>query len=257
MLIWLDADLSANTNDWVIAFWHSPPYTKGSHDSDNLLDNFGNMTQMRTNIVPVLESYGVDLGTLRPQSRLRAIVSDEGHYGFSTELQPSMIKDGGSGRVDDTGAYLKPSTGTDANQGTVYIVAGSSGWATFQTGRHPIMYEALLEMGSLVIDIDGRRLDARFLRETGAVEDSFTIIKGAPAEPLRFTTLQIQGGLIRVQWKSTAGHTYRIQNSASLENPVWIDRSEEITATGATSSWSDLADPGAARMFFRVMQVSP
>src|SRR5260221_2980474 len=57
MLTWLRADLEANTNDWLIAFWHSPPYTKGSHDSVNLSDNFGNMTQMRMHIVPVLEEY--------------------------------------------------------------------------------------------------------------------------------------------------------------------------------------------------------
>jgi hypothetical protein len=257
MSIWLDADLAANTNDWVIAFWHSPPYSKGSHDSDNLFDNGGNMTQMRTNIVPILESYGADLVLSGHSHNYERSFLMNGHYGFSGDLQPSMIKDGGSGRVDDTGAYLKPSTGPAANQGTVYVVAGSSGWATFQTGRHPIMYEALLEMGSLVIDIDGQRLDAKFLRETGVVQDYFTIIKGAADEPLRFVTIRLQDGLIKAQWKSVVGHTYRIQKTASLENPAWIDQSEEIVATGATSSWSDLAEPGADKVFFRVMRVTP
>jgi len=36
MLQWLAQDLAANTNGlaWLIAFWHHPPYSKGTHDSD-------------------------------------------------------------------------------------------------------------------------------------------------------------------------------------------------------------------------------
>jgi hypothetical protein len=257
MLNWLDADLSANTNEWTIAFWHSPPYSKGSHDSDNLFDNGGNMTQMRANVAPILENHGVDLVLCGHSHNYERSYLMHGHYGFSTELLPSMIRDAGSGRVNETGAYLKSSEEPGADEGTVYIVAGSSGWATFQTGRHPIMYEALLQMGSLVIDIDGERLDAKFLRETGAIDDYFTIIKGASPEPLRFATFQIQEGHLKAQWKSIAGYTYRIQKSASLENPLWIDQSDDILATGATTSWSDLADSGPGQVFFRVMQVAP
>ncbi len=29
MANWLRADLAATTNQWIIAFWHHPPYTKG------------------------------------------------------------------------------------------------------------------------------------------------------------------------------------------------------------------------------------
>jgi hypothetical protein len=36
--------------------------------------------------------------------------------------------------------------------------------------------------GSLVLDIDGNRLDARFLTSAGAVADSFTVIKGPPVD---------------------------------------------------------------------------
>ena len=34
MFTWLRQDLAATTAEWVIAFWHHPPYSKGSHDSD-------------------------------------------------------------------------------------------------------------------------------------------------------------------------------------------------------------------------------
>src|SRR6185436_19083155 len=35
MLAWLEQDLAATTQPWLVAFLHKPPYTKGSHDSDH------------------------------------------------------------------------------------------------------------------------------------------------------------------------------------------------------------------------------
>ena len=180
----------------------------------------------------------------------------DGHYGFSSSLLPGMIKDAGSGRTNDTGAYLKPSRGQAPHEGAVYIVAGSSGWATFQTGRHPMMYAALLQMGSVVIDVAGDRLDARFLRETGAIDDSFTIIKGARSVPLRVAVFRIAGGQIVVQWKSFAGMRYQVENSPSLDNPQWTGVSGIIQATGATSSWSDAFPAGIDQGFYRVVEIT-
>ena len=57
MCEWLRTDLEATTQDWLIAFWHHPPYTKGSHDSDTEAE----LVAMRRNALPILESYGVDL----------------------------------------------------------------------------------------------------------------------------------------------------------------------------------------------------
>jgi len=256
MLAWLEADLAANTKDWTIAMWHSPPYTKGSHDSDNLFDNFGNMTDMRANIVPILESYGVDLVLCGHSHNYERSFLMDGHYGFSESLTSSMVKDAGSGQPGDTGPYLKPDTGPGANQGTVYVVAGSSGWATFATGRHPIMHTALLEMGSLVLDIDGNRLDAKFLRETGAIDDHFAIIKGAPPEPLRIATVRFDEGLVTIRWKSQAGRTYRLEKSESLESPDWQPASADIVATGATSTWAGGVVSPTGRCFYRVAEVN-
>ena len=41
----------------MIAYWHQPPYTKGTHDSDTEIM----CIEMRQNIMPILEQYGVDL----------------------------------------------------------------------------------------------------------------------------------------------------------------------------------------------------
>lgn len=257
MLTWLEADLVANTNDWVIAFWHSPPYSKGSHNSDNLFDNGGNMTEMRSYVVPLLESYGVDLVLCGHSHNYERSFLMDGHYGFSDSLMPGMLKDGGSGRPEETGAYRKPTTGPGANEGAVYVVAGSSGWATFQTGRHPAMFASILKVGSLVIDVNGHRLDAQFLRETGEIDDHFTIIKGAPAEPLRFVMFQLKDGEVTAHWKSVAGDVYRIQRTDNLENPQWVDQTDDIVASGATTFWSDLTSASWEKSFFRVVRVGP
>jgi hypothetical protein len=254
MATWLHADLAANTNDWVIAFWHSPPYSKGSHDSDNMLDNFGNMTFMRTNFVSILESYGVDLVLCGHSHNYERSFLINGHYGFSDSLMPEMIRDAGSGRPEDTGAYRK-SLGPVGNEGAVYVVAGSSGWATaLHPGPHPAMFVTFLRMGSMVIDISGNRLDAKFLRETGAVDDHFTILKGAPAEPLRIARVRMNEGQVTVGWKSRTAGKYRVEQAINLEAPEWESASPKITATGATTFWTGPAEPDS-RVFFRIVEL--
>jgi len=256
MLTWLEEDLAANTKDWLIAFWHSPPYTKGSHDSDSLADSAGHLVDMRENIVPVLESYGVDLVLCGHSHDYERSYLMNGHYDYSHTLTPSMVKDSGSGQPGDTGPYLKPNTGPNANQGAVYVVAGSSGWATFQTGRHPIMHVSLLQMGSLILDIEGHRLDAKFLRETGAIDDHFTLLKGAPPAPFRLTTLRQASGETILRWKSLAENIYQVEQAADLEMPEWLPVSEPILAYGATTSWTNSAPTDPNRSFYRVVQVA-
>ena len=256
MLTWLEEDLAANTKDWTIAMWHSPPYTKGSHDSDNIFDSGGNMVELRNYAVPIMEGYGVDLVLGGHSHNYERSYLMDGHYDFSSTLTPWMIKDSGSGQPGDTGPYLKADTGPAANQGTVYVVAGSSGWATFQTGHHPIMHSALLQMGSLVLDIDGHRLDAKFLRETGVVDDHFTIIKGVPAEPLRVVSFRYDQGFALVRWKSAAGRRYRLERADDPAHQDWQQVSEDVEATGATTSWEGPVISAAERGFLRVVEVN-
>jgi len=254
MAQWLHADLAANTNDWVIAFWHSPPYSKGSHDSDDMFDNAGNMTFMRTNFVSILESYGVDLVLCGHSHNYERSFLINGHYGFSESLLPEMIKDGGSGRPEDTKAYRKPE-GPDGNQGAVYVVAGSSGHATFvRPIPHPAMFITLLRMGSMVIDVFDNRMDAKFLRETGAIDDHFTIIKGGPAEEFRIVRVRLQNENMEIAWKSQAGKKYQLEQGVDLQNGPWEVASPEIIATGATCFWSGVADPDV-KMFYRVKEL--
>ena len=174
MYRWLVRDLAANTSQWLIAYWHHPPYSHGSHNSD--LDP--TQITLRTNFVPLLEAHGVDLVLSGHSHSYERSYFLYRHYGFSTNLQPSMILNNGSGREDQGGAYIKRSSGPLGNKGTVYVVAGNAGHP-LSTGPldHPAMYTSLLELGSVVIDVNDNRLDARELASDGAIRDYFTIIK--------------------------------------------------------------------------------
>jgi hypothetical protein len=252
MATWLRSDLAANGRDWLVAYWHSPPYTKGSHDSDNDFDTAGHLKEMREVFVPILESNGVDVVLGGHSHNYERSYLINGHYGKSPSFASSMLKDGGSGRVGQTGAYLKPTRGPGANEGTIYSVVGSSGFATFPSGsRHAAMHVQLLQMGSLVLDIDGNRLDGRFVRETGAIDDAFTIVKGG----LLVERLQIANGQATVAFKTLDGRSYRVECSSGVAPQTWADISGPIPGTGGVVQWTGPVPPGAARHFFRAVQL--
>jgi len=173
MLTWLANDLAANTRPWVIAYWHHPPYSKGSHNSDaesQLID-------MRQYALPILEAGGVDLVLSGHSHSYERSFLIDGHYGRSNTLTTAMVLDAGDGRVDGGGAYHKPATPASPHDGAVYAVAGSSSKNSGGQLNHPVMVASLDLCGSMVLDVDGYRLDARFLSETGVVLDSCTIVK--------------------------------------------------------------------------------
>ena len=96
-----------------------------------------------------------------------------------------MQLDAGDGQADGDGAYKAVYNETNPYRGTVYITAGSSGKTSSGTLDHPVMIHASLQqLGSLVLDINGNRLDAFFVRENGAVDDYFSIQKNADNCPL-------------------------------------------------------------------------
>ncbi|MEO8616243.1 MAG: metallophosphoesterase, partial [Luteolibacter sp.] len=182
MATWLQSDLASTTATWIICFFHHPPYTKGSHNSDTDIE----LIQMRSNILPILEAGGVDLVLCGHSHCYERSYLLDGHYGLSTSLTSAMKKNAGDGKPGGNGAYVKPLTGTRDHFGAVYAVTGSAGQATNWTGGstaavnptpHPAMYASLLSLGSLVLDINGTRLDATFLRNNSSTPDSFTIIK--------------------------------------------------------------------------------
>ncbi len=174
MLKWLARDLAAAKARWLIAFWHHPPYSKGSHDSDRET----NLIDMRREALPLLEAHGVDLVLGGHSHSYERSMLLDGHYGPSTTLAASNLLDRGDGRADGDGIYAKATAGLAPREGTVYVVAGSSGWVGGGRLDHPAMAVSLRVPGSLVLDVRGDRLEGSFLDAGGRIRDRFTIRKG-------------------------------------------------------------------------------
>ena len=174
MLSWLSQDLAATDQTWLIGVWHHPMYSKG-HDSDAEIESI----EMREWVLPMFESAGVDLVlTAHSHSYERSGLLG-GHYGDSSTFDPStMLIDGGNGQADGDGVYAKPSAELTPNEGAVFVVAGASGRVDSGAYDHPANIVNINELGSMVIDIEGTRLDAKFLDSKGVVRDYFTITKG-------------------------------------------------------------------------------
>ncbi len=177
MAKWLQADLDANLSAWTIVFFHHPPYTKGSHDSDDPRDSDGRLKDMREIFLPMLEKAGVDLVLCGHSHSYERSYLLNGHYGDSKTLTKEMIKDAGDGDPDNPapgGAYDKKAH----PQAEVCVVAGSSGKISGGTLNHPAMHCSLNMLGSLVVEINGKKLEAKFLTDKGEVKDRFVIEKG-------------------------------------------------------------------------------
>jgi M6 family metalloprotease-like protein len=180
MMTWLESDLATNTQPWVIAFWHHPPYTKGSHNSDTE----GQLIDMRENALPILEAWGVDLVLSGHSHSYERSYLLDGHYGTSGTLDPvANVLNPGDGWVLGDGAYQKPDSIAAANDGAVYAVAGSSGKISGGSLNHPAMFFSLNSLGSMVIDVAGGQMEVVFIDETGTVEDIFNIYKTPDTDP--------------------------------------------------------------------------
>lgn len=162
MATWLRKDLAANQSTWLIAYWHHAPFSKGSHDSDKEVE----LMEMRQNFLPMLEDAGVDLLLFGHSHAYERSFLLDGHYGKSDTLTPEMKKDGGNGRAEESGAYVKSLGKGKGHQGAVYVVAGSAGKTSGGSLDHPAMVVSLNQLGSLVVDVSGNRLDATFVHPT-------------------------------------------------------------------------------------------
>ncbi|MBM3832007.1 MAG: hypothetical protein FJ403_01785 [Verrucomicrobia bacterium] len=176
MAKWLKADLESANADWVIAFWHHPPYTKGSHDSDKEKD----LTEMRQYIMPIIESGGVDL-VLTGHSHIyeRSMLID-GAYATPTVAE-NLALDDGDGDPQGDGPYRK-SEGIHPHEGTVQVVAGHGGANLGRNGTLPLMKKTIVEHGSVLVDVYGDTLAATMANRNGQTRDLFSIVKRGQVE---------------------------------------------------------------------------
>lgn len=175
---WIKKDLAANKNKgWIIAFWHHPPYTMGSHNSDEEEE----LVKIRENFIQVIERAGVDVvlnGHSHGYERSKLM---QGHYGMENTFDPEKHNISNSSGKNDGSKNSAPYTKTvKKNNGTVYVVSGSAGkLGGKQTGYpHDAMYFSDADHGgACLLDVQDKRLELKWICADGVVRDQFTMIK--------------------------------------------------------------------------------
>ncbi|MDO6802750.1 choice-of-anchor D domain-containing protein [Wenyingzhuangia sp. 1_MG-2023] len=181
---WAKNDIQNTTQDWIVALFHHPAYTKGSHDSDYE----GQLIDMRQNFMPMLEENGVDLVLNGHSHSYERSYFLNGHHGFANSFNPNEINNGGhtvgitgngDGKADHDGVYQKTSNDTE---GAVYITTGSAGKTSGGSLNHQAMSISLNKLGSCVMEIEsdgkgGQNMTVKFVRENKNIDDYFTINK--------------------------------------------------------------------------------
>lgn len=173
---WVDADLAANTQKWTVAYWHHPPYTKGSHDSDAESE----LAAIRQNFITYLESRGVDIilcGHSHGYERGYMLKNYTGSWSSFNAGTHAVSTSSAAYTSNSTCPYVYNST--PLHHGTVYVVSGSAGasgsnTASFGTNAMPY---ALNDGGVFYFETEDNRLDAKMLRRNGTIFDRFTILK--------------------------------------------------------------------------------
>ena len=251
---WLKRDLAANKLPWTIVTFHHPPYSKGSHDSDTELS----MKMLRENLAPILERYGVDLvlnGHSHGYERTYRMKDLRGLA--ATFSKETHVTDNATGRYDGS----PNSCPIVSKQGTIYAVNGSGGQLGGQSPGFPhpaSIYNNVTVGGSMLIDVQGNRLDAQFLLSDGSVQDQFTLMKDvskATALTTEFAdTLQLSASWPgSYQW--TGGQTTRairyVANKAGVY-PVTVTDPQQcltdrftLTVQSAPKLTTRLAGPTA------------
>ena len=189
---WVTSDIANTNQDWIVAIFHHPPYTKGSHNSDTETE----LVAMRENFLPILEAGGVDLilsGHSHSYERSKFIKGRTGSNNNDAldSGQPGAgVTIGANGNLsgrDDTadGAYEK----TILPEGAVYITTGSAGKATSGSIDHAAMYYSVLDIGSTILEVEddgagGQNMNVKFLSDDNhdynfAINDYFTIHKSS------------------------------------------------------------------------------
>jgi hypothetical protein len=112
------------------------------------------------------------------------------------------------------------------------------------------MRVALTGLGSMVIDVDGDRLQARFIRENGQVDDRFSIVKSANPTGARPRITVTKDSGVRLRWP-TSRLRFDLEEAISPVGP-WSKVADEPVTVGR---WHYLLrDPDDGSRLFRLRE---
>ncbi len=224
MAAWLKADLaqarSKGQTDWLFAFFHHTPYTKGSHDGSKEKE----ILEMRQWIMPILETGGVDVVFNGHSHTYERTMLMDGCYG-TNQVSENFVLDDGDGDPDGTGPYRK-SAGLNPHEGCVVCVSGHGGMTLGRVGTLPLANQVFTEYGSTLVDIEGDTLTATMINQQGEQRDRFQMVKRGKVTPVR----------VALPWQPKEWAT----NTAKAEEKK-TDKKEGSTApkTDTRTKWPD------------------
>lgn len=176
---WLIQDLSANNQDWTIVYFHYPPYTKGTYDSDSQPE----LIQIREALVPIFDEFKVDF-VISAHSHIMerskpTIGLIEKSNEFVENIHHPQTSSGLFNGLENSCPYFF-NIQEPEDYGPIYIVNGSSGSKGISrtNSKHPIMYyQGAGKSGSFYAEIDSLRFDGKFIGSDGSILDQFTVFK--------------------------------------------------------------------------------
>ena len=171
---------------------------------------------MRQNFIRILERYGVDLIVCGHSHDYERSYLLKNYFGTEATFNIATHAASSSSAKYDGSANSCPYfvTSGKVNHGTVYVVAGSAGASGgMQSGYpHDALPLAFNDGGMLYLEVEGNRLDAKFIRRTGVISDQFTMLKDAN----KTTNLSINAGtptiLLRVGMAIIRGAPEQLPN---------------------------------------------
>ena len=171
MVQWLEDDLKATSQKWIVVLLHHPPYTKGTHDSDSWYDSSGRLVNAREVFTPILEKYNVDLVLAGHSHNYERSNLMRCHYGQSDTFKPEMHLQTGHD-------FIKTDETKAGYQGTVFQMIGSTSKTRDNVElNHPAMPYGFKDSGSVMLKVENNKLTSKFININGEVKDQFSITK--------------------------------------------------------------------------------
>jgi 3',5'-cyclic AMP phosphodiesterase CpdA len=150
-MAWLESDLAATEQPWIVVAQHFPLYCGGDYHSDD-----EPLTQVRRQLLPIFDRFGVDLSLAGHDHTFQRTYLLHGLVGPSDTYDPAVHRKSPS---DGRTAPITKRRGRDG--GTVHVVSGMGGGSRrAETFAYPAMgpIDGALgtsRPGNLVIEIDG------------------------------------------------------------------------------------------------------
>jgi 3',5'-cyclic AMP phosphodiesterase CpdA len=231
---WLEADLNANTKKWTVVYFHHPPYTKASHNSDTESE----LIDIREKFVRLLEEKGVDLVLcghshgyersylLKKYYNNRNAPLNENAFNAVTHTATGNTQNATYNGTANSCPYVYDSG--KYNHGTVYTVSGCSGALGGRSSGYPhncMFFSNESNGGSFYFEVEDNRLDAKSISYNSSapsvpvIRDQFTIFKDV--NKTKNITVALNAPLtLTASWVGNYKWTNNNANTRSINAPT-------------------------------------